>query len=453
MNGAASVARPPGPPPIRGTIARVRHGYRFLNDTLGLVSERFETYGDLYFVGDGSGGGLYVTRHPDHFRDVLVTHGDSFSKGHSAFARLARVLGQGLLTTDGAVWKRHRRMIQPAFHKARLAGYAPMMVEEATRTASRWRAGQTLDIGRDLSALTLRVVSRSLFSHEVGHDVEVITGAVTELQESFNRPEFLPRWVVTPRRRRGRRALRAIDEVMYRLIAARRASPGGTAAAPDLLQMLLGVRDDEGDGAGLTDTEIRDQLVTFYLAGHETTSQALTWTLYALSQHPVVEARLHAELDSVLGDRPATFADFDRLVYAERVVREAMRVYPPVYALARKCERDTSVGGFDVPAGSEIGLWIYLAHHDPRWFPEPGRFDPDRYEDGDANRPRHAYLPFGGGARTCIGKTFATIEAVLILATLLQRWRLRLAPGHPVELKTRVTLMPKFGMKMVAERR
>lgn len=450
--------RPPGPPPLRGTIARLRHGYRFLHDTIGIVQERFDTYGDIYFFPGSDGpdgpGGLYVTRHPDHFRDVLVTHGDCFSKGHSAFARLARVLGQGLLTTDGDVWKRHRRMIQPAFHKPRLTGYAPMMVEEAVRTADTWQPGQTVDVGRDLAELTLRVVSRALFSHDVGTEVDAITGAVAELQDSFNRPDLLPRWLPTPRRRRGRQAVQAIDTVMYRLIEARRAAAVHAPETPDLLQMLLDVRDEEGDGHGLSDREIRDQLVTFYLAGHETTAQALTWTLYLLSGHPEVEARLHEELDRVLGDRDPGFADFDALTYTERVVQESMRLFPPVYALARKAEREAQIGDYTVPAGSEVGLWIYMAHHDERWFPDPERFDPDRFaEPASAGRPRHAWLPFGGGARTCVGKTFATIEAVLILAAIARRWRLRLAPGHPVALKTRVTLMPKHGMRMTAERR
>ncbi|MGR8919093.1 MAG: cytochrome P450, partial [Gammaproteobacteria bacterium] len=388
------------------------------------------------------------------FRDVLVTHGDCFTKQSSAFARLALVLGRGLLTTDGEEWRRHRRMIQPAFHKPRLAAYAPMMVEEAARAADGWRAGETFDLGGAMAATTLRVVSRALFSHEVAQDVNAITGAVAVLQDGFSRLDLLPRWLPTPRRLRARRALGAIDAVMYRLIAARRALEASTADVPDLLQMLLDARDAEGDGAGLTDTEIRDQLVTFYLAGHETTSHALTWTLYLLSQHPEVEARLYAELETVLGDRDPTFADVDALVYAERVVRESMRLYPPVFAIARKTAGAARIGEYTVPAGSEVALWFYFAHRDERWFPDPERFDPERFaEGGGAERHRHAYLPFGGGARTCIGKTFATIEAVLILATLVRRWRLRLAPGHPVDVQTRVTLMPRYGMKMVAERR
>jgi len=436
----------------------MRYYHRFANDAIGLVRDRFESYGDIYYVANGSGG-LYVSHHPDHIRDVLVTHGSRFGKAHSAFAKLARVLGQGLLNTDGATWKRHRRMIQPAFHKSRLRGYTSMMVIEAERTAQRWRDGGSVDLGADMTELTLRVVSRSLFSHEVANEVDAITGAVSVLQDSFSRPALLPRWLPTPYRRRVRGAIASIDEVMYRLIAARRTGSSNVASGdeqgdPDLLQMLVDVRDEEGDGAGLTDREIRDQLVTFYMAGHETTSHALTWTFFLLSQNPDAEAKMHAELTRVLGHRLPTFEDFDDLAYTERVIKESMRLYPPVYVIARKATADTCIGDYQVAAGSEVALWIYMTHHDPRWYPDPETFQPDRFaEEKTSERPRFAYLPFGAGARTCIGKTFATIEAVLILATLAQRFRLSLAPGHRVAVKTRVTLTPRYGMKMIAHAR
>ena len=447
----ASRSRPPGPPPLNGALARLRHARRFIDDPIALVDERFDTYGDLYYVPNDTGG-VYVTRNPDHFRDVLVTYGDSFTKGHSAFARLARVLGQGLLTTDGEVWKRHRRMIQGAFHKPRLTSYAPMMAAEAAATAEVWQDGATVELTQDFAELTLRIVSQSLFSHEVAGDVAAITGAVGVLQESFSQIDILPRWVPTAMRRRTRNALSAIDTVMFRLIAERRAAGDSVKNnEPDMLHMLLAARDEEGDGAGLTDSEIRDQLVTFYLAGHETTSQALTWTFYLLSQHPEVEARLHAEIDRVLGDRLPGFDDVDALVYTEKVLRESMRLFPPVYSLARKAGRDTQIGGYSVPAGSEVALWIYFSHHDLRWFPDPERFNPDRFDE--ATYPRHAYVPFGSGARTCVGKTFATMEAVLLLATLAGRWRLRLDSDQEIGLKIRVTLIPKFGMRMRTEKR
>ena len=369
------------------------------------------------------------------------------------------MLGQGLLNTDGEVWRRHRRMIQPAFHKARLQAYSEMMVEEATDMLGRWHDGRPVDLGNELTRATLRIVSRALFSHEVGGDVDAITGAVTVLQDSFAQPNLLPSWLPSPRRRKVWRALRSIDEVMYRLIASRRhghdsGDARDSGESVDLLQRLLDARDEEGDGAGLSDKEIRDQLVTFFVAGHETTSQALTWTFYLLSQHPDVAAKLHDEIERVLGGRAPRFEDFDSLPYAEQIVKESMRCYPPVFAVARKAVEDTYIGEYFVPAGSEVGIWIYMAHHDPRWFPRPETFDPGRFADpASVQRMKNAYLPFGLGGRTCIGKTFATIESVLILATVAQRYRLSLAPDHRVALKPRVTLTPRFGMKMVAHAR
>lgn len=458
MSTTSDIVRPPSPPVPAGWVGRLRSLHAFVHDLIGVVGRRFDSLGDIYYVPNADGG-LYVIRHPDHIREVLVTNAECWAKTHSAFIRLGRVLGQGLLNTDGEVWRRHRRMIQPAFHKERLQAYSEMMVQEATDMIGRWHDGRPVDLGSELTGVTLHIVSRALFSHEVGADMDAITGAVTVLQDSFAQPDLLPRWLSSPRRRKVRRALRSIDEVMYRLIASRRhgidaAAVRDAGESVDLLQRLLDARDEEGDGTGLSDKEIRDQLVTFFLAGHETTSQALTWTFYLLSQHPDVVAKLHDEFERVLGGRVPRFEDFDSLPYTEQVVKESMRLYPPVFAVARKAAADTRIGDYFVPAGSEVALWIYMAHHDPRWFPQPETFDPERFADPESvQRMKNAYLPFGLGGRTCIGKTFATIEAVLILATVAQRFRLSLAPDHRVALKPRVTLTPKFGMKMIAHAR
>ena len=449
--------RPPQPPPV-GWLQRWRNHYALATDLIGFVGRRFDALGDIYYVPNRDGG-LYVIRHPDHIREVLVTHADCYAKTHSAFLRLGRVLGEGLLNTDGDVWRRQRRMIQPAFHKERLHAYSHMMVEEAMAMMAAWRDGQTLDMSKEMTRVTLRIVSRSLFSHEVGDDVAAITNAVSVLQDSFSTVDFMPPGWPNRRRQQAGEALRSLDELMYRLIAERRRRPAtdttGAAEPPaDLLQRLLEVRDEEGDGAGLTDKEIRDQLVTFFMAGHETTSHALTWTFYLLSQHPQVVARLQAEIARVLGARPPRFEDFDALSYTEQVFKESMRLFPPVYAVARKAITDTRIGGYQVPAGSEIGLWIYMPHRDPRWFDRPDAFEPERFADADSlQRMKHAYLPFGIGARTCIGKSFATLEGVLLLATVAQRFSLALAPGHRFGLKPRVTLIPKYGMKMLAHAR
>ncbi|MBI2801776.1 MAG: cytochrome P450 [Gammaproteobacteria bacterium] len=458
MPAASDTLRPPSPPSPSGWVARLRTYHAFLHNLIGVVSQRFETLGDIYYVPNADGG-LYVIRHPEQIREVLITNAHCYAKTHSAFIRLGRVLGQGLLNTDGEVWRLHRRMIQPTFYKERLHVYSHMMVQEATDMIERWRDGRQIDLGAELTRLTLRIVSRSLFSHEVGDDMDAITGAVTVLQDSFSRPDLLPRWVPSPQRRKARRALRSIDEVMYRLIALRRNGTGSdtvheSGETADLLQRLIDARDEEGDRAGLSDKEIRDQLVTFFIAGHETTSHALTWIFYLLSQHPDITAKLNDEIERVLRGRPPRFEDFDALPYTEQIVKESMRLYPPVFAIARKAIADSHIGGYFVPAGSEVGIWTYMAHHDPRWFPRPEVFDPARFTDPESlQRMKNAYLPFGLGARTCIGKTFATIEAVLLLATVAQRYRLSLVPNHPIALKPRVTLMPKFGMKMIVHTR
>lgn len=452
MDSPHTAVRPPQPAPT-GWFGRCRHQYVLATDLVGFVARRFATLGDIYYVPNRDGG-LYVTRHPDHLREVLVTRADCYSKQHSAFKRLERILGQGLLNTDGEVWRRQRRMIQPAFQQARLHAYAPMMVEEATAMMGTWHDGQTIDFGTQMARVTLRVVSRALFSHEVGADIDIITHAVSVLQDSFTAISLLPAWWPSRQRRQARAALLALDAVMARLIAERRQHPAQGDGAADLLQRLIDARDEEGDGAGLSDKEIRDQLVTFFMAGHETTSHALTWTFYLLSQHPEVRARLQAELAQVLGGRAPRIEDVEALAYTERVVKESMRLYPPVFALARKAVADTRIGDYDVPAGSEIGLWIYQVQRDARWFDRPEAFDPDRFADAHSlQRMKHAYLPFGVGARTCIGKTFAMTEAVLLLATIAQRFDLALAPGQRVGLKPRVTLMPKYGMRMVARAR
>ena len=444
---------PPGPPPRDGVLANARYFAGFLLDPLGFVGRRFERYGDVYYAPSG-GTGLYVIRHPDHLREVLVTRASSFHKTHSAFERLSLVLGEGLLTTDGETWKRQRRMVQPAFSSARLAGYAEVMVDEATRAASAWRGGEVRDVSREMMGLTLRVVCRTLFGHDLSaRHIEDVGRAMLLFQGSLVRPDVMPAWMPSPRRQRLRRALDALDAMTYEIIAARRSSP---ARGPDLLQILVDAVDDEGDGGRLTEKELRDQLVTLFLAGHETTSHALTWTLYLLSRNRDAERALHEELDRVLGDRDPTYEDLSALPYTEQVIHESMRLYPPVYSVARRAHEDTVIGGYPVRAGSEVVLWIYMTHRDPRFYPDPAAFRPERFTpEEEAKRPRLAHLPFGAGPRACIGKVFAMMEARLLLATLARRWRLANVGRRRVVARPRITLVPKHGMRMriVARRR
>lgn len=441
-------ARPPGPAArAPGVLARVRYGLNFLLDPLGFVGGRFAQYGDIYYV-DGSPP-LYVLRHPDHIEQVLITEARAMRKTHSAFALLSQVLGDGLLTTDGETWRRQRRLVTPAFSRARLDGYAGAMADEARVEADRWRDGETRDVSVAMMEMTLRIVCRTLFGHDASADAGEVRRAMHGFQSSLLSLELpLPKWA-SPGRYRLARANAALDAIIYRMITEARARRHAT---PDLLSTLLAAKDE--DGSTLSEKEIRDQLVTLFLAGHETTANALTWAFYRLSQHPEVEARLHEEVDRVLGGRPATLEDLARLPYTEQVFLETMRLHPPVYMLARQSVEDVTIGGFRVPAGSEIVMWLWHTHHDPRFWEEPWAFVPERFDKARAaTRPRGAYVPFGAGPRACIGKTFALMEGQLALATLAARNRLELVPGHPVELRPRITLSPAHGMPMIVRAR
>jgi cytochrome P450 len=308
-------------------------------------------------------------------------------------------------------------------------------------------------MSHEMMELTLRIVSRTLFGHDPSGQTDDVARAMAAFQASIGRPDVLPRWIPTPGRARLARAVETLDAIMLGLIEARRRG-GAAADRDDLLGALLSAVDEEGDGERLTPKEVRDELVTLFLAGHETTSHALTWTLYLLSKSPGAERSLHAELDRELKGKAPSHEDLGRLRYTEQVLKEAMRIYPPAFTVARRALEDTEIGGYPLCRGSEVMLWIYMTHHDPRWYPQPSAFWPERFaEEEEAKRPALAYLPFGAGARACIGKVFAMMEAKLILATLAQRLRFELAPDQRVEVRPRITLSPRFGMRMTARAR
>jgi cytochrome P450 len=447
---------PDGPPPRKkGFIDAARYYLNFWLDPVGFVGRRFERFGDLYYVPNEAGPDLYVVRHPAHMRDVLVTHAASFDKTHSSLAQLSRFLGAGLLTSDGETWKRQRRMVQPVFAASRLEGYSAIMTEEALRTAARWHDGEVRDVSQEMMELTLRIVSRTLFGHDVSGETQEVAQAMLTFQESIARPNLLPRWLSTPHRQRLDAAVKTLDRIIFGMIEERRREDAqGAPPRPDLLGLLLSAVDEDGDGGKLDQREVRDQLVTLFLAGHETTSHALTWTLYLLSQNPAAARALHAELDQVLGGRAPTYGDLAKLPYTEQVVDEAMRLYPPVYSVGRRAQKDTEIGGYPVANGSEVILWIYWTHRDPRWYPQPDAFRPERFApEAREKLPKLAHLPFGAGPRACIGKVFAMIEARLLLATLTQRFRLELARGQRVAIQPRITLSPRYGMKMMLHTR
>ncbi|MEO7096741.1 MAG: cytochrome P450 [Polyangiales bacterium] len=469
--GTSTRSAPKGPPPRRGVVDALKYVWGFATDPIGFVGDRFARYGDVYFVpppatdllgrfrpGAGNGPadpgdekGLFVFKHPDHLREVLVTRASSFGKDHTAFRSLSQVLGEGLLTTDGDQWKRQRRMVAPAFAPARLAGYARVMTEESLRTVRDWRDDQVIDLGAEMTSLTLRVVSRALFGHDSTGDTASVAHAMSTFQDWLTRPDVFPR-AISPQRRAIARSIETLDRIIYGLIEKRRAHAAGKTgndALPDLLGLLVTAVDEEGDGGTMSEREVRDQLVTLFLAGHETTSHALTWTIYLLSQHPEATAKLHDELGTVLGGRAAEYDDLPKLPWTGQVFDEAMRLYPPVYSLARRATEDTEIGGYAVRAGSEVMLWTYFTQRDARFFPEPEAFRPERFAPGEeAKLPRMAYLPFGGGPRACIGKAFATMEGRLLLANLVQRFSFELVKGQRVAPRPKITLVPKRAVKM-----
>jgi cytochrome P450 len=444
-----SRTHPPGP---KGALPGLPF-LSFARDPLGFLTGVAREHGDVVYFG-GVSDDFYLLNHPDHIKDVLVTHNASFMKGRG-LQRAKRLLGEGLLTSEPPLHRRQRRLAQPAFHKQRINAYASLMVDYTLRLErERWEAGRTLDVAREMMHLALTIVGKTLFGAETEAEAEEVREALSDSIASFTRimmpfAELLGR-LPFPSNRRFEQSRARLDRVIYRIIEERRA---GGEDRGDLLSMLLRAQDEE-DGGRMTDEQLRDEAMTIFLAGHETTANALAWTWYLLSQHPEAEARLHGELEEVLGGRPPAAEDLPRLRYVEMVFAESMRLYPPAWILGRRALEDYEVGGYLIPRGALVILSPYVMHRDPRFFPEPERFDPGRWTpEAKAARPQFSYFPFGGGPRRCIGEGFAWMEGVLVIATLAQRWRLRLAPGQRVAPQTGVTLRPRRGILMTPERR
>jgi cytochrome P450 len=394
---------------------------------------------------------VYLVSNPDWIKDILVTHQTNFTK--SRFLERAKVrLGEGLLTSEGEFHRRQRRLVQPAFHRDRLVGYASAMVECTARTREEWSDGAQLDMSREMMRLTLAVVAKTLFSADVTTEADNIGAALTQVMVLFDMV-LMPfsEWIEKlplPSVRRFEKARDFLDKTIYGIIAGRRASKEDKG---DLLSMLLLAQDEDGS-AGMSDKQIRDEALTLFLAGHETTANALMWSWYLLSQNPSAAAKFYAEVDRALGDRLPTFDDLPQLKYTEGVFAEAMRLYPPAWVIGRRVKTEYAIGEFSVPTRSILMMSPYVVHRDPRWFPDPDQFKPERWAEADT-RPKFSYFPFGGGTRVCIGERFAWMEGVLLLAAVAQKWRFKLVPGHPVETAALITLRAKHGMKMVAEGR
>ncbi len=401
---------------------------------------------DIVAVGLGTRR-LYLAQHPDLVRDLLITHNDAFIKAR-ALQLTQFILGHGLLTSEGAFHERQRKLVLPAFHHRRIAAYAEVMVEETRRMQDAWRPGEPLLIDRAMNHLALKIVARALFGASVEDEVERVSGALDAFMDMFKRTSNpFAEWLThlpLPGTLRMKRARRVLDEIVYGMIRSRRAD---TADRGDLTSMLLAARED-GTNAFMDDQQVRDEVMTIFLAGHETTANALTWTWSLLAQHPEAEAALHAEVDRVLGGRPATMDDAPALVYTRQVFAEAMRLYPPAWAVSREAVREVTLGGVRIPAGATVLASQYLLHRDPRFWDAPEAFRPERFAP-EAERPsKFVYFPFSVGRRGCIGEQFAWTEGVLVLATLAQRWRLALVEPGPPPYFPSITLRPARAIAM-----
>ena len=395
---------------------------------------------------------FYYVSEPSAIEEVLVTAGRSYVKGRGT-QRLERLLGKGLLTSNGALHLRQRRLVQPAFHRERIAGYAATMVQRAEAFADGVLAGETLAMDAAMSRLTLGIAAETLFGAEVDDQADTIGRALDEAMESFpisltpigELLDHLP-WVPVVRRFLGARD--ELDAIVYRLIEARR-NDAAAAGRPDVLGMLLAA----GDGPdGMDVKQIRDEAMTIFLAGHETTAMALTWTWWLLSQHRKVEERIRAELDAVLGGRAPTMDDVPALRFTRDVIAESMRLYPPAWVVGRRAIEDAPLGPWIVPKGSIVLMSQWITHHDPRFWREPDAFRPERWANGETDGlPKFAYFPFGGGTRVCIGEAFAWTELILVLATIARRWRFEAAPGlTELTAQPSVTLRPATAVPLIA---
>lgn len=445
----ARSSKPPGPKgiPLVGSL------FEYLQSPPEFLRRLAREYGDIVRFTLGTRE-VFLLNHPNYIKDVLVTRQKCFVKS-GVVQRASRVLGNGLVTSEGEFHLKQRRLMQPVFSRKRLTDYGSIMVDHACATRDRWQDGVTLNIRDEMLRLTLGIVGKTLFGSDVESEAPDIGQSLTAAFEHFSRLvlpfagllERLP----LPSTRRFHTAKRRLDSTVYRLINERREDQTDRG---DVLSLLLRVRDSEGDGKGMSDTQIRDEVMTLFLAGHETLSLTLTWTWFLLAKNPSVERQLHDEVDCVVGQRVPRASDYEQLEFTRMVIAESMRLYPPAWMLPRKLIENFPIDKYTLPAGSTVGVSQYVMHRDPRYFAEPDHFDPLRWtESAKAQRAPFTYFPFGGGPRVCIGEQFAWMEATLLLATIAQRWKLRLASSADPQLEALLTLQPRGGIVMRAHER
>ena len=439
---------PPGPKghPILGVMRE------FNRDTLGFI-ERCHQYGDvvrsrfLYVY-------AYFLYNPKDIETLLATNARSYRKAGSLRSPFFhRLVGNGLVTSEGEFWRRQRRLAQPAFHRQRISSYGDVMVEYANRAISKWQNGEVHDLSRDMTRLTLEIVVKTLFNSDVSKDADHVGQILSQIVKPFA-SQATVKWILdnrlpTPAHRRYFTLVSEIDRIVFRIIGERRASGVDQG---DLLSMLLAAQDE--DGAQMTDRQLRDEVMTLFLAGHETTALSLSWSWYLLARHPEVEKKFHQELTEVLGGRAPEVTDLQNLTYTDMIARETMRLYPPAYAVGREALEETEIAGFRVPKGSQVFAFQWATQRDERFFEQPNDFKPERWTAESAQQlHKYAYFPFGGGPRQCIGNYFAMMEIVLVLATIGQRYRFSLESDQPVEVLPVLSLRPKTGILVKVQER
>jgi cytochrome P450 len=447
MPAVRTLKAPPGP---RG-IVKAAYTSLLFTHTLGFFMQLKRRYGDVVEIALG-GKTLYIMSNPEHIEQIHARTGYEFIKGYTSSPSLARLLGNGLLTSEGDFWLRQRRLSAPTFHHKRIIDYASTIVDYAQRLAGEWQDGELRDIHEDMMRLTLEVVCKTLFGVDARTIQKQVAKNVSIVLGEFRRQVYLllriPGISSASRKRYGK-AVDELDAVVYRIIEEHRQ---GDQDKGDLLSMLMAAQDE--DGSRMTDKQLRDETMTLFLAGHETTANALTWGFYLLSSNPESKRAVVKEIDDVLCGRLPTFEDLARLPFTQAVVKETLRLYPPAWRVYREAAVDMEIGGFNVPRGT--GLWMgqYLVHRDPRWFSEPDKFIPERWLSEEIkNLPKYAYFPFGGGPRICIGNAFAEMEANLVLATILQKYDVDCLAGQKIVPEPSMTLRPKYGIKVHIRKR
>jgi len=401
-------------------------------DVLGTVAQRFAVYGDVYY-GKIRGQGIFSAMDPEFIHGVLVSQASSFRRRTIDL----EFLGNGVLTSTAEHWRRKCRRLQPGFRHDSVLGYGELIAEETERLLAGLRPGSRLELHATLRDLTLRIVCRALFGQQFSGNAARLGHATRVLQEAVLRPKLLPPWAPTPANLRHRRMMARVDRDVYQILERTESEPGS------LLAQLRAQLAASGEGGPESREELRDEVVTLLLAGHETTALALTWAFYLLALHPEQDERVAEEIARVSGGARVDARHFSGLQWTQRALKETVRLYPPVYVIARVCTENVDIGGYRINSGDELWLWVYFMHHDARWFHLPERFHPERFlPEAEAALHPHCHIPFGAGSRSCIGQGFATLEAVLVIAQVLQRFRLELVDSRPVFLRPRITLAP-----------